>query len=102
MEIVQETTGGLSGAWMTVLALLLLATAAYAHRQIPRYTAGTARIGHAVLIVVGLGLGAVSAAILADGDHSFTFLAFVIGFGIVHVPTAVILWLKRARGTGKS
>lgn len=102
MEIVQETSSGLSGVWMTALALLLLATAAYAHLQLPRYTAGTARIGHAVLIVVGLGLGAVSAAIHADADDSFAFLAFVIGFGIVHVPTALILWLKRARGAGKS
>jgi hypothetical protein len=102
MEIGQETTGGLSGAWMTVLALLLLAAAAYAHLQIPRYTAGTARIGHAVLIVVGLGLGAVSAAIYAEADDPFAFLAFVIGFGIVHVPTALILWLKRVRGAGKS
>jgi hypothetical protein len=102
MEIAQEASNGLSTAWMVVLAALLLGTAVFAHLQIPRYTAGTARIARWVLLAVGLGLGTVSAIIYADAGSGLAFLAFLIGFGIVHVPTAVILLLKRARGAGKS
>ena len=87
---------------MVVVAALVLPAAVYAHVQLPRYTAGTARIARMVLLAVGIGLGTVSAIIYADADRSLAFLAFVIGFGVVHVPTAFILLLKSAWGSGKS
>lgn len=103
MEIAHEMQEGVPMAWLVVLAAVLLLAAIYAHLQIPRYTAGTAKIARAVLIVVGLGLGVVSAVIYAEeGGRASALLAFVIGFGVVHVPTAIILLLKRARGTGRS
>jgi hypothetical protein len=103
MEIAHEVPAEMSAAWMVVLAAAMLLAAVYAHLQIPRYTAGTARIARAVLIVVGVGLGAVSSAIYAEeADTTLSILAFLIGFGVVHVPAAFILLLKRLRGTGKS
>jgi hypothetical protein len=87
---------------MTILAVLLLIVAAYAQLQVPRYTADAAqaRITRIVLLSVGIALGAVSAAILAEAPAAL--LAFAIGFGVVHVPAAAILLLKRARGAGRS
>jgi hypothetical protein len=102
MEIANDASNGLATASMVVLAALMVLTALYAHLNIPRYTARTATIARAVLIVVGLGLGAVSAVIYTESGGAFALLAFLIGFGVVHVPTAVILALKRARGAGKS
>jgi hypothetical protein len=102
MELVPDVAHGTSAAWMVLLAALMLPAAVYAHLQIPRYTAGTARIARGILLAVGIGLGTVSAVIYAESDRSLAFLAFLIGFGIVHVPTAFILLLKRARGAGKS
>jgi hypothetical protein len=102
MEIAHEALDGWSTGWMVVLAALVLPAAVYAHFQIARYTAGTARIARLVLLAVGIGLGTASAIIYAETDRSLAFLAFVIGFSVVHVPTAFILLIKSARGEGKS
>jgi hypothetical protein len=103
MELAHEMNDSVPLAWLAVLAAALLMTAIYTHLQIPRYTAGTAKIARAVLLVVGIGLGVVSAVIYAEeGGRVSALLAFLIGFGVVHVPTAIILLLKRARGAGKS
>jgi tellurite resistance protein TehA-like permease len=102
MEIAHEASDGISAVWLALLAALLVLVSAYAHLQIPRYTAGTARIARILLLAVGVGLGTVSAIIYAESDRSLAFVAFLIGFGVVHVPTAFILLLKRARGAGKS
>ncbi|MGZ9080234.1 MAG: hypothetical protein ACXW2A_18085, partial [Burkholderiales bacterium] len=76
--------------------------AAYAQVRIPRYTAGSGRVALArgVLIAVGLASGVVAAAVYAEPP--LTVLAFVIGFGIVHLPAAFILLIKHARGAGPS
>lgn len=89
---------------LTVLAALLLLTlAAYAQLQIPRFTkrsGGRVFMTRALLIVVGIGFGLVGAA---QYDVSlWKWLAFLVGFGLVHLPAAVILFIKRERGTGKS
>jgi hypothetical protein len=103
MEIAHEVPAEMATAWMVLLAAAVLVAAVYAHLQIPRYTAGTAKIARAILIVVGVALGAVSSAIYAEeADTTLSLLAFVIGFGVVHVPAAFILLLKHMRGAGKS
>ena len=58
-------------------------------------------LARSVLIATGIGLGTVSAAIVAAGT-SRALLVFLIGFGAVHVPAALILLIKRARHSGKS
>ena len=89
--------------WMILLTLLALLLAIYAQLRIPRFTAGRQAIilTRAILIVVGIAFGYVAAASYAD-DRFLTLLAFLIGFGAVHVPAAFILFIKKERREGKS
>ena len=99
------TTIAITLEWMTtaVLAILLLAAAGYAQYRIPFHTAGAARIALArgVLIAVGIAFGYVGAS-AAGAQGALALLLFLVGFGLVHAPAAIILYIKRARGTGKS
>jgi len=89
--------------FLTVLAVVALAAAVYAQLQIPRFTASPAKITltRAVLIVVGIASGYVASAGYAN-DRPLATLAFLIGFGTIHIPAAFILFIKRARHAGKS
>jgi len=73
-----------------------------AQRHLPRYVAGArrARALRAVLIVTGMAVGALAMMYAAQPDVAV--LAFLSGFGAVHVPAAVILFLKRASGAAQS
>jgi hypothetical protein len=85
-----------------LLAALLLTAAGYAQYRIAFHTAGRSRVLllRTVLAVVGVLLGAVSAALVRD--PAFAVVAFLQGFGAVHVPAAFILFFKRARHEGRS
>lgn len=85
-----------------ILAVIMLAFAAYAHRQLPAFTRGGANIAtvRLVLLIVGGLFGWLGAA--AYEAPLEQILRFCIGFGIVHVPAAVILFIKGQRGAGKS
>ena len=89
---------------MTIVAVALLAAAGYAQYRIPRHTAGTMKIllTRAILIAVGIALGYVMSRNNADAHGSAALLLFLIGFGLVHLPAAFILFIKRERGSGKS
>jgi hypothetical protein len=88
--------------FFTLVTMLHLAAAVYAQRHLPRYVAGAgrARILRGVLIVSGLAVG--SLAMTYATQPMVAVLAFLSGFGAVHVPAAVILFLKRASGAGRS
>lgn len=83
-------------------ALLLLAAAAYVQSQVPAYTRGGTRIAltRGLLAVVGIGFGLTCAAYVSGRLPQI--LAFAIGFGLVHMPAAIILFIKGRRGEGKS
>jgi hypothetical protein len=87
---------------LALAAALLLAVALYAQRQIGNFTKGYWRIAgtRAVLGAVGIGFGLVFAA-KGEGPLMGT-LTFLTGFGLVHVPAAIILFIKRRRGSGKT
>jgi hypothetical protein len=89
--------------WILTAAVLLSA-AGYAQLRIPRFTAGTTRVAltRAVLIVVGIAFGYVAARTVADGQTIPASLVFLTSFGLVHFPAAIILFIKRERGAGKS
>jgi hypothetical protein len=86
-----------------VLALVLLAAAGYAQVQIPRFTAGGSKIAltRSVLVVIGIAFGLLTAGPYANAPLP-AVLGFLIGFGAVHVPAAIILFVKRERRAGKS
>jgi hypothetical protein len=87
---------------MVLAALLLITGALYAQGQIPRYTRGSGRImlTRALLIIVGIAFGWLGTYEVAGRVPQV--LAFLIGFGLVHLPAAVILFIKSRRGAGKS
>ena len=87
---------------MFIAAAILLAIAGYAQYRIRFHTIGS-RIAmlRGVLVLVGIVFGYVTTA--ASGAKGLTALfAFLAGFGIVHVPAALILFFKSLRREGKS
>jgi len=88
---------------MIVSAAVVLAAAAYAQTHIGQFTktakaATLTRLGLAVLALV---FGYVAADNFGAAEAPVV-LTFLIGFGAVHVPAALILLVKRAAGAGKS
>ena len=88
---------------MMMGAVAVLAAAFYAQTHIGRFTASAkatklTRIG---LIVLGLVFGYVAADNFGDAQAPVV-LTFLIGFGAVHVPAALILLVKQVSGAGKS
>ena len=82
---------------------VLIAAALYAHIRIPRYTAGPrkATTAHAILVVVGIAAGTVG-ALIYRAEPLLALLGLLIGFGVVHVPAALILFLKQRGHSGKT
>ncbi|HTF83816.1 MAG TPA: hypothetical protein VL987_04480 [Cellvibrio sp.] len=86
---------------MQILALLLLtcvtlAAAVYTHYRIPYHTTNTRNrwFTHLLLIVVGLAFGWVnSQRYMLSGIEEI--LAFLSAFGVIHIPAAGILFIKR-------
>jgi hypothetical protein len=88
---------------MLLMAIAAVMTAVYSHARIPRYTAGRKRaaLTRVVLALTGIGFGLVLAAGYTD-DPPRALLACLIGFGAVHAPAAVILFVKKQRGAGRT
>jgi len=92
----------MDAAIMFVAVAILLAIAGYAQYRIRFHTivSRTAML-RGVLALIGIVFGYVTTA--ASGAKGLTALfAFLAGFGIVHVPAAIILFFKRRRREGKS
>ncbi|MGQ0652182.1 MAG: hypothetical protein ACT4P4_07950 [Betaproteobacteria bacterium] len=86
-----------------VTAAVLIALAAYAQIHIPDHTAKRSNtvLVRSLLAIVGAALGGLAAA--ADRDSGVPApLLFLAGFGLVHAPAAIILFVKRLRGEGRS
>lgn len=84
--------------------IVLLAAAAYTQLRIGQHTkgAGNRAFLRGVLIVAGGGFGYVTAIHYVQAEGLRALLAFLSGFGLVHVPAAFILFLKHKRGDGQS
>jgi hypothetical protein len=89
--------------FLMVAAGVAAFVAAYAQRRISDFTAGSAKaaLTRTLLLVVGLAVGYLGVSAYPD-DRSAGLLAFVVGFGAVHVPAALILFLKGQRRAGRS
>jgi hypothetical protein len=87
-------------AWLVLLTAVTLAAAAYAQYRIPFHTRGRGKIlfARSLLLVLGVVFGLVMATVYAEAGGYAQGLVFLSGFGLVHVPSAVILYLKRLRG----
>lgn len=82
---------------LAATALVFGTTAIYVQLNIPKFaaTGRTTLATRALLGLTGCGLGLISGALFPD-DPGQAMLAFVSGFGVVHLPAAFILLLKRA------
>ena len=87
---------------LAIGALLLLTAAGYVHHRLPRQIRGRANtlLTRAVLLRVGGGIGTYCARYALTRPDAV--LAFLNGLGLVHVPAAAILFLKRMRGEGRT
>jgi hypothetical protein len=88
---------------MILAAAVVLAAAIYAQTHIGRFTASArattlTRIG---LLLLGIVFGYVAADNFGAAEAPVV-LTFVIGFGAVHVPAALIVLVKQLAGAGKS
>ena len=87
---------------MMLLALIGLTAAGYAHLHVKHYTATRAgiRATRLILLVIGVAFGYVAAS--TSPDPTLRWLAFLAGFGAVHIPAAIVLLIKRARHSPKT
>jgi hypothetical protein len=85
---------------LLMLALAGLALAVYAHARLAFHTATRlqAELVRLVLIATGLAVGWLSVRWRPEASALGDLLAFLGGFGLVHLPAAFILWSKRQRG----
>lgn len=87
---------------LTLMAAVLVALAAYAQYTIPAHTrAGRVALTRALLAGIGIAFGFVM-AIGYPGEPALQASAFLVGFGMVHFPAALILLFKHYRGEGRS
>ena len=89
-------------AGLFIAATILMALAGYAQYRIRFHTLERrVALTRAVLALIGAAFG--YAAATSSGAHGLAaLLAFLVGFGVVHVPAAIILFFKRARHEGRS
>lgn len=87
---------------LAVLTTVLLMAAGYAHWRLPHLeaTGSGVMLARGLLILVGVAFGLVS-VMYARGAYPAA-LVFLSGFGLVHLPTALILMLKVERGESPS
>jgi hypothetical protein len=90
---------------MTLIALagILLFVAAYAQWQTASFVRGESRALalRLLLVLLGTAVGIVAGRTWS-GSSVEPGTMFLIGFGLVHVPAAAILFLKHHRGEGQS
>jgi hypothetical protein len=87
---------------LALMAVVLLALAAYAQYAIPAHTrAGRVALTRVLLAAIGVAFGFVM-ALGYPGEPALGLLAFLAGFGMVHFPAALILFFKHYRGEGRS
>ena len=87
---------------LAFMAVVLLALAAYAQYSISAHTlAGRVMLTRVLLAAIGVAFGFVM-ALGYPQEPALALLAFLVGFGMVHFPAALILFFKHYRGEGKS
>ena len=81
-----------------LLAVVLCAVAAFAQWRVGDFTSSRALtwLTRAILFALGVGVGLTSVRAAQPADD--TIVWFLIGFGLVHVPPALVLLLKQLRG----
>lgn len=82
---------------MGLIALLAMAVTFYAQQRLPVHAGGHAVIARGALLLTGAAMGALGVW-MQRLEGLAAVLVFIIGVGVVHVPAAFILYMKRQRG----
>lgn len=83
---------------LALLAVVSLAAAVYAHFRLKYLTASRAQanVARAVLLLTSLAFGFVALKQIGSGQSDIMqMLIFIAAWGMVHVPAAIILFLKQ-------
>lgn len=84
-------------AALFLITLVTLSVAFWAHWYISQRPVSTRLITHGALLLIGLGFGYVMAFQYTAAAGLQKLLIFLSAFGVVHIPTAAILFLKKIR-----
>ncbi len=84
---------------LPLLTAALIGAAVYAHLRLPFHTTGSRQlwIARAVLVLLGIGFGWAVTTTYVPVEGVQQVWAFLSSFGVVHVPAAFILFIKRQR-----
>ena len=84
---------------LVLLTILTLAATLYAHTRLPAHTRGATSLwlGRLILGLIGIGFGWVMSTLYYPSEGHTRLLVFLSAFGLVHVPAAAILYLKKLR-----
>lgn len=88
---------------LVLMAAFSIAAAIYTHYRLPYLTASRTQAGwaRAILMLTGLGFGFVAVQQIGrDESGLMQLLIFVAAWGLVHVPAAIILFLKQQQRKG--
>lgn len=85
---------------LVLLVIAALAASVYAQYRLPVHTRGrkALRTARLLLLITGLAFGYVMATVYVEVTGIRQLGVFLGGFGLVHVPAAFILLIKRRRG----
>lgn len=92
----------LAYAVAAIAATLFLGLAAYAQWRLADFTATQGKLWTVRSVLIAAGLGCGYLGVLMVRDPPGQMLAFLIGFGLVHLPASAILFMKGLRGEGPS
>lgn len=81
-----------------ILAITISATV-YAHYRLPFHTPNRTQLWatRLLLIAIGMAFGWAMSDVYTDVQEGAAVLVFLSAFGVVHIPAAIILWIKRKR-----
>lgn len=79
------------------LLVITLGSAGYAHWQLARQVAPFSRrlTGHVILLLVATGFAWVVSNIYMGAEEGGGLAAFLVAFGVAHIPPAIVLFLKQ-------
>jgi hypothetical protein len=82
---------------LDLAAVVLCAVAAFAQWRVGEFTATRTRVWvtRAFLLALGVAVGVLT---MRSAQPPGSIAWFLIGFGLVHVPPAIVLFLKGLRG----
>lgn len=82
---------------VALLAVLTLIAVGYAHVHLAALSPNARQLWltRVILIVIGIGFGWVVVAVYQPVTGLLSFWVFLASFGVVHVPAAAVVFIKR-------